>query len=424
MRSMVRPFLLLPALIVAMVVIPTMVLFAASGAPGADLAGIVTGAREAGAVDLSSISAFQSPLPPGTVPPGTVPPPTPRPRPRPTTVVVPRAPAVATTPSDRATIYPYEIEKVIGDRLSPTIYAFIENGALYRSDDDGRIWTLVTARPKRDDFLMSSADPNVLYSGDGVDCADPVAGNAPMYRSDDGGFTWDELPTGINLRPLLIDPANPDVLFASDCAMLYLSTDGGMSWTSRADNSEARLWETYRVVAMTSASLVGDPVPAVPHWDQLYAAGNNASGEGVITFTGDQGGTWANITDPERAPMSLITVVADLYRAGHIWMLAENGVWATEDFGVDWQFSDRGLRSLTRTASAALTDLTYATNGKLYLGTSQGVFEKPINGEMWTRVVDTGFTSKEVVNFLLTETSPRNLWVNTDDGVFTYYLED
>ena len=427
MRSLSRTFLLLPALILALVLIPSVVLSAAGSASGASSVDTLT---SIGAFDSQSITAFQSP--PGTEPPrppGTVPPPPPRPvPPRPQPVVPAPAPAPApasSTASDKAMIYPHEIEKVIGDRLSPTIYAFTDNGLLYRSNDNGRIWFLIRSKVEVDDFLMSSADPDVLYSGAGANCSDPASSNEPFYQSIDGGYTWEEMPTALNLRPLLIDPADPYRLFATDCNMLYLSSDGGMSWVQKPDNSAAQLWSNYQVVDMAAAALVGDPTPEQPHWDQLYAIGVDASGMGVIAFSGDEGETWANITDLNRAPEALRVVVAQLKQAGAVWMVSDAGVWATADFGISWKLTSRGLGDLASAGASRLHDLTYAYNGKLYLATDRGLYEKTIDGAIWEKTSDTSFGSEKAVSLLLTNSNPEVLWVNTEDeGVFVYRIEE
>ena len=421
MRSLSRTFLLLPALILALVLIPTVVLSAAGSASGASLVDVFA---STGASDTQSTTAFQSPVPtvrpPGTVPPRPQPPAPPRPRP----VPVAPAPAPAKT-TGQAVIYPHGIDMVIGDRLSPTIYAFTDNDSLYRSNDNGRIWFLIRAQPEVDDFVMSVANPDVLYSGKGADCSDPASSNEPFYQSVDGGYYWEELPTAINLRPLLIDPADPYRLFATDCTMLYLSEDGGQSWVQKPDNSAAQLWNTYRVVDMAAAALVGDPTPDQPHWQQIYAVGVDASGASVVAFSGDEGETWANITDPNKAPAALHTVVAQLKQAGAVWTVAGNGVWATADFGISWGLTNRGLGGLIGANASSLNDVTYAYNGKLYLATAQGLYEKEIDGKLWNKTSSTSFGGENIVSLLVTDSNPEVLWVNTEDeGVFIYRIEE
>jgi len=434
MRSYFRTFLLLPALIVALVLIPTLVLSAAGTASAAALPSVIAEVfASSGVFDGESSTAFQSPLPttippqPTRRPPGTVPPPTPRPphpyppapRPQPTPV-----PSTKTSASDQVMIYPNKIIKVIGDRLSPTIYAYAENGTLYRSNDNGRVWYVVQNNPDVDDFVMSAENPDILYSGKGADCDAPAASNEPMYVSMDGGYYWEEVPTGINLRPLLIHGADANSLFAADCDMLYLSTDGGTSWMAKPDNSVAQLWSNYRIVAMADASLVGDPEPDAAHWDQIYAIGNNADGEGVVAFTGDQGDTWANITDSNSAPEKLAAIVVHERVAGQVWLVAMDGVWSTEDFGVNWTFSNRGLRQIVTSATGSLNDITYAFDDNLYLATSNSLYVKSMDGTQWKKVGGISFGVENAISLLLTDSEPTKLWTNTEDeGVFKYIIE-
>ncbi len=423
MRFVLRTFLILPALILALVMIPAMVVTTAGIASGASLPEILAASSH---FDPAAVTAFASP-PNGTVP-SPLPPPPPPPPPPPGPIVRPVRPAPTPTPAiaflpNQVAIFPHAVTKVIGDRHSATIYAFVKNGALYRSNDNGRLWQLVRPKGIVDDFMMSSADPNVLYSGKGVNCADSAAPNEPFYRSVDSGVTWQEAPTGINLRPLLIDPADPNRLFAADCTMLYLSTDGGSSWQEKPDASSAQLWATYRVVAMASASLVGDPAPDTPHWNQLYAIGVNADGLGVVAFSGDQGETWADITDMVRPLNAPRQIVAHQTSAGVSWIVSSDGIWETDDFGFEWELGKSGLVDFTNYRAGSLNALTNGAGDHLFLATSRGLYERAAGATMWDKIADTAYGDKNLVSLLLTESNPTLLWVNTEkDGVFVYRI--
>ena len=294
MRASLRIFVLL-AVVLTLVALPSVVMAAGGQSLSATVA---TMFGASGSDDVG-----QQPPPPYPPPGGTVPHPTPRPRP-PVPPPPPPPPPVQPIPAASrplpATLGTYQIVRVIGDRLSSTIYAYTDSGWLYRSDFDGRSWYLVITEPAVNDFLMSPSDPNVLYSGSGPDCSGSSASIAPMYKSEDGGGTWTELPGGLDLKPMLIDPSNPNNVFAADCATLYLSTDGGQTWMPKPDAPADNIWQTYTLADMSSGSLVGSPQPATPHWDQIFAVGNDVQGTGIVAFTGDQGVSWANITDPSR----------------------------------------------------------------------------------------------------------------------------
>ena len=51
------------------------------------------------------------------------------------------------------------LQQVIGNRLSSTIYGLSDDDSLFRSEDDGDNWELVTTSSEIKDFAMSPADP-------------------------------------------------------------------------------------------------------------------------------------------------------------------------------------------------------------------------------------------------------------------------
>lgn len=440
MQRLFRTFLILPALIIVLVVIPTIALSASRD--GDDQR-----------ITLNQTSPLPTPTNGGTVPLPTAtsrPPviiyPTATPhyhrpyRPRPprvyptpivptATPVVPTATAIATTPNNEAYIGNERMEKVIGDRLSEVIYAYSESGWLYRSNDDGRIWNLVTTEPMVDDFVMNASNPDVLYSDSEVSCdAGTVSAETPMYRSIDGGLSWIALPDSLNKRPLLSHQGDPNSLFAADCTMLYLTTDGGLTWEAKPDTSPDALWENFRVMDMVASSLLGDTHPDEPNWNQLFAAGLNANGTGVIAFSNDLGETWVRLTpniDP--APWGMSAVTADPFVEGLVAFSEPRSVWFTENFGVNWQVTTKGLSNvLDRGVSGVpfgLNDVVYHPKGQLYLATARGLYHKSAAATEWEKIKDTNFDLVELTGLLFTETTPNKLWINSIDGVFVYVIE-
>jgi photosystem II stability/assembly factor-like uncharacterized protein len=420
MRASFRTFALLLAFALALIALPSVVMAAGGQSLSATVA-----AAFGSPVDLEQ---GNSPLP---TPGGTVPPPTPRPIPP---APVPPRPHYP-TPTPRAasptgvTVGNNSIAKVIGDRLSSTIYAYTTRGWLYRSDLDGRSWQLVITNPPVSDFVMSAADPNVLYSGAGQSCTNAAAPIAPLYKSVDGGYTWTELPGGLDLKPLLIDPVDPDTLFAADCATIYLSTDGGETWSPKPDNAADNLWQTYAPVALASGSLVGSPQPATPHWDQIFGAGNDLQNVGVVAFSGDRGDTWANITSATDALKGVTDVEASLFEGGRLWVVDSQGVWASSDYGVNWTLEKEGLDYAIRTRTP-LNDMTDGQDGTLYLATGFGLFMQEAPGEAWVRPDrnEVSFSTEKMLDLLVTETNPRRLWINAeqrngDPIVFTMVID-
>ena len=98
--------------------------------------------------------------------------------------------ATATPMPNGMSIRGYTLQKAIGNRLSPVIYGYTDNGWLFRSPDNGASWMLITTRPSVQEFVMSPAEPNVLYSGMGQDCSAVENEIAPMYKSAPASGTW------------------------------------------------------------------------------------------------------------------------------------------------------------------------------------------------------------------------------------------
>ena len=424
MNRLLRTFVMLPAMILGFVIIPALVFSLGFGADGFSW--------DAQAAELYSPSG-QGTISPLPTPPGTVPYPTPTRRPHhhhPYPTVTPTVmPTPTTTPEspDAAYANGERLEKVIGDRLSPVIYGYTTDGALYRSPDNGATWVLVITTPAVDDFVMSAADPNTLYSGKGAPCDGVSTVTEPMFKSIDGGLTWTELPDSTNKRPLLAHQGDVDSIFAADCEMPYVSKDGGQTWTAKAGNPAEALWDTYVVIDMVAASLLGDPQPTTPNWEQIYAGGVAADGSGVVAFTNDEGNTWVRLT-PNVFPSSwgLSSLTADVYIEGLIGFAEPKGVWTTENYGADWQFSAEGLRNVIDRGipgSYGLNDLAYHPNDQFYLATVRGLYTKALADTDWEKVTETAYDLISVNSILYTESNLGKLWLNTADGVYIYTIQ-
>jgi photosystem II stability/assembly factor-like uncharacterized protein len=114
-----------------------------------------------------------------------------------------------------------------------------EKGGIYRSDDDGETWTLLTDdhrfRQRAWYYSHIFADPKQ---------ADTVyILNTGVYRSNDGGKTYTQLraPHGDN-HGLWIDPKNPNRLINGNDGGATISTDYGKSWTTQNNQPTAQFY--------------------------------------------------------------------------------------------------------------------------------------------------------------------------------------
>jgi photosystem II stability/assembly factor-like uncharacterized protein len=424
---LLRTFIMLPALLVLLIVVPSVAF--SYGEP----------ANQTGNWQAGTISPLPTPTKPGTVPPPTA---TATRRPWPTATPTrkghyrhrPVATATATptaTPAPRtgelALIDGVSLKLVIGDRLSSTIYAYTQNNWLYRSPDDGVTWQLMTTQPAVQTFIMSAADPNVLYSGQGTLCDGLPRPLPPLYKSSDGGVNWSRLAGGDGLRPLLAHPSDVNSLFAAGCDAPYLSTDGGLTWAAKVDPSIDNLWQTYRVVDMTAAARIGNPPPATPGWGQIFAGAVAADGSGIVVFTNDLGDSWVRLT-PNVYPASwgMKALAVDLLTEGLVAFAEPRSVWQTSNYGVNWQITTKGLETVAQRDVAGgvfgLNDLVYHPSGRLYLATVRGLYTREFTAQVWNKITGVGYEESNLTSLLFTETNPGLIWINSDDGVYVDWL--
>jgi len=138
---------------------------------------------------------------------------------------------------------------IIGVTVSPTrpdnLYAIVEaeDGGVFRSRDGGKAWAKTNS--ERDlrqrawyysRIFADPADEEVVY-----------VPNVQFHRSKDGGktFTTIETPHGDN-HDLWIAPEDPLRMIESNDGGAIVSTDGGKTWTTQANQPTAQI---YRVAA-------------------------------------------------------------------------------------------------------------------------------------------------------------------------------
>lgn len=106
-------------------------------------------------------------------------------------------------------------------------YSGTEPGEVYKSTNGGLNWVLMS---KTIDFgsgvtalEVHPTDPNFVIAG----------GNKGLFLSNDGGLTWSNtLPSsGLNVNEIYILPSNPNVILAATDKGLYRSTDACQNWT-------------------------------------------------------------------------------------------------------------------------------------------------------------------------------------------------
>lgn len=169
------------------------------------------------------------------------------------------------------------------DRVYALVEAHEPHEGLYRSDDRGESWTLVSD----ESGLM---DRPFYYTNVDVDPTDAdvvYVGATQFWKSTDGGRTFERRPTphGDN-HDLWINPRDPRIMVQSNDGGANVTLDGGESWSTQLNQPTAELYQVavdnrypYRVyagqqdnstIAVPSRPVTQSP-PDVPmaDWEQI-----------------------------------------------------------------------------------------------------------------------------------------------------------
>jgi photosystem II stability/assembly factor-like uncharacterized protein len=136
----------------------------------------------------------------------------------------------------------------IGFAIAPSdpnrIYATVESprfGGVYRSDDAGDSWKLLTNDNRyfgrSSDFAELKVDPineDIVYSA-----------NVVTWKSIDGGKTWNAFrgaPGGDDYHRLWINPLNPDIILIASDQGAIITVNGGQTFSSWYNQPTAQFY--------------------------------------------------------------------------------------------------------------------------------------------------------------------------------------
>lgn len=155
-----------------------------------------------------------------------------------------------------ATVLPDMVRALLVDPRDPArVYAGCQPAVAWRSDDGGRTWRELTGlgtAEERSEWHLPGAAPleTIAVARVGVFAADPRAPETlyaaieigGVYRSDDGGATWHARAVGLPslaIHGIAPHPLEPETLFVATETGIYRSIDGGERWADRSPDAGA-----------------------------------------------------------------------------------------------------------------------------------------------------------------------------------------
>ncbi len=231
------------------------------------------------------------------------------------------------------------------------IYAGSYRRGIFVSGDGGKTWDaagdIFRGRLAAPGLAINPGDDQVLFAR---------VLFQRIYKSDDGGESWRAVWTGMSddteVETMAIAPSDPAIIFAGTNFGVFISRNGGESWTPSGLSDNSSRWASYENVF----SIWIDPR------DRRSLLAGATDG---LFASRDMGGTWTRVGMSE---YSVTAIARDAH--GTIFVGTKyGGVWSSRDNASTWERFGAGLDDASVTA-LVVDDVRCA----LYAATTRGVF--------------------------------------------------
>jgi photosystem II stability/assembly factor-like uncharacterized protein len=339
---------------------------------------------------------------------------------------------------------------VVAGQHGKRVYALIDAGTgsgLYRSDDGGEEWTLVSSEPRIlsrgwyfGEVRSDPKSPDTVY-----------VSNVSLYRSTDGGKNFKAIrgaPGGDDYHSLWIDPENPRRMISGVDQGTIITLNGGQTWStwynqptaqfyhvavdnqfpywvygaqqdsgtaavvSRSDYGQITFRDWHPIGAGESGYILPDPVnPQIVYGGstggELYRFDTRTGQVQDVTPTPAALGTGVTHRYPWTTPIAFsFQPPRALYQSSQFLM-------KTADGGKSWKIisPDLTLRPGETEAGAQGTVWSVATSpvaaGTIWIGTDNGLVQLTNNdGQTWNEVSPKGLPPWSMISLI--DASPHD----------------
>lgn len=218
---------------------------------------------------------------------------------------------------------------------------------------------------------------------------------------------WRPAPLwGADVRSLAISPEDPDVVLAGTSAgQVYLSKNGGKSWTNAGPTLPFPGWVV--------SALRFDPNRSSQP-SRVWAALWGIWGGGHVAFSDDLGKTWVSRAQglPEEPVYALALVPG---REGRLFAGTLSGVYGTTDGGESWRYLTSDLPEVQKVTSLMVDP---DQPDSVIAGTWRRAYKSDDGGKTWAGVFEGMVLDSEVFSLTPVPGHPGEIWASTCGWVY------
>jgi photosystem II stability/assembly factor-like uncharacterized protein len=284
----------------------------------------------------------------------------------------------------------------------PNMLLVAARDGIYRSKNRGGSWERITPEsdPELRNFHSVATDPrdaNIIFVG---------TTHLP-WKTADGGLTWTRAgskETGMiddsDIFCISIDGTNPDTIFMSACSGIYKSSNASEKWT--------------KIQGIPFTSRRTHVIYQHPTRPEVVFAGTT---EG-LWFTKDGGQTWSmGGMSPRRQVINAVAIHPD--QPDRVYLGTEdNGILLSTDGGESFEPSNLGfINRQVRVVAHDRTERGRVYAGVIFDGANGGFFVSEDGGLTWQQSTR-GMGISDVYSIYQTTERPETIYAGTNHGLY------
>ena len=273
------------------------------------------------------------------------------------------------------------------------VLAGARNSLLYKSDDAGATWHMVSLPPRAfgevTSIIVDAADSQHYLVGMNSTFRPGI------FESWDGGKTWAENKDvhDSGVRALAASASDPNIFVAGTLSGVMLSKDSGKTWSRISDPANLEM-QGITAVAIDPK----DP-------DIIYAGTTH-----LPWRTLDGGKTWSSIHTGMIDDSDVFSIYIDPNTPKDVFASACSGIYCTFNRGAMW-WKLMGIPNTSRRTHVVREDPT--DRNTLYAGTTLGLFKTVNHGASWRTLL-----SGQVNSIAFDPAQPKTMYFAIeDDGI-------